>query len=201
MPTSAVSGHHDGAGEALRRMLQTSVDGLLALIQDLGEEELAARPHGLASVLWQIGHVAVCDAQLALQVGHPLDIPEGWEALFAMGASGEGPLPSQEAVVALLREANDDLVRLSGADLARSVTTPSGRTNPLAYRLMFLTVPSRAPRGQDHDAAGAPWQAEALGLSGCRMGRRARLRGTVGCDGASSCSCRACGAKTKAWWC
>ncbi|WP_324668901.1 DinB family protein [Geochorda subterranea] len=118
-------------------MLQTSADGLSALIEDMNEEELRARPHGLAPVLWQIGHVAVIDARLARQAGQPLDVPEGWEALFAMGASGEGHLPAREAVVGLLREANDGLVRLSRADLARPIERSPGGTEPLGYELAF----------------------------------------------------------------
>jgi len=133
------AGSESGAAaiEALQWMLQTSVEGLQSLLEDMDEEELAARPQGLAPVVWQVGHVAVFDAQLARQAGRPVDIPLGWEALFAKGSSGEGPLPPMERVMGLLRTANDQLVELCATDLARPVVTSSGQAAPLARALVF----------------------------------------------------------------
>ncbi|HEY8425170.1 MAG TPA: DinB family protein [Limnochordales bacterium] len=128
---------HDPASDALRWMLQTSAEGLQSLVKDMDEEEMSARPQGLAPVVWQIGHVAVFDAQLACWAGHSVDIPLGWEALFAKGASGEGPLPTMESVMALLRKANEELVKLCATDLGRPVITSSGQTAPLSSQLVF----------------------------------------------------------------
>ena len=137
MSASATMGAHEPAGDALHRVLQVSAERLGAFIEDMSDQEVRARPQGLAPVLWQLGHVAVTDARLANQAGEAVSIPEGWEKLFAMGSSGDGELPPREAVLGFLRDVSERLVRLSQGDLARPIEGPQGRTDPLGYRLAF----------------------------------------------------------------
>lgn len=125
------------AGPVLAELLRQSAEGMLAALQDMTDDELRARPHGLAPALWQVGHVALSDARLAERAGEPLTVPEGWAALFGRGTSGEGALPSREEVLHLFRQANERLVALCSGDLARTVESPPGRVAVLANRLAF----------------------------------------------------------------
>ncbi|NLG69025.1 MAG: DinB family protein [Firmicutes bacterium] len=125
------------AGTILAGMLRLSADGLLAALDDMSDDELRARPHGLAPALWQVGQVALSDARLARRAGAAVDLPEAWSTLFSRGTSGEGDLPSRAEVIRLFREVNDRVLDLCAGDLARTVETAAGRTDTLGNRLAF----------------------------------------------------------------
>ncbi len=125
------------AGAVLAGMLRRSADNLLAALDDMSDDELRARPHGLAPSLWQVGHVALSHAQLVRQAGATIDLPEAWSTLFEWGTSGEGDLPSRDEVIRLFREANDRMLELCAGDLARNVEYAPGRANTLGNLLAF----------------------------------------------------------------
>ena len=124
------------AGAVLAGMLRRSADSLLAALDDMSDDELRARPHGLAPALWQVGHL-VLDARIARGAGAAIDLPEGWSTLFEWGTSGEGDLPSRDEVVRLFREVNDRMLELCAGDLARDVEYAPGRTDTLGNLLAF----------------------------------------------------------------
>src|SRR5690606_27270361 len=61
--------------ETLREQLGKTGRMLLGVTGDVTEEEGAARPQGLAPIVWQVGHVTYYDALLVQEVlGGPLEV-------------------------------------------------------------------------------------------------------------------------------
>ncbi len=127
---------HTSGGPILARMLRRSADSLLAALDDMSDDELRARPHGLTPALWQVGHL-VLDARIARGAGAAIEVPEEWSALFEWGTSGEGVLPSRDEVIRLFREVNDRMLELCAGDLARTVEYAPGRSDTLGNLLAF----------------------------------------------------------------
>lgn len=80
--------------ELFRTQLESSGRTMLSVTKDVTEEEAVRRPHGLAPIVWQVGHVTYYDALLISDVlgGEP-DVPEEYAELFKQGSSGEGDFP------------------------------------------------------------------------------------------------------------
>ena len=74
--------------------------------------------------------------------------PRPVDSTIGQGAARDGERDG------VLREANQELVRLCGADLARPAPTGSGPTEPVLCPLI----------SRHHDSAGAAGQAEAAGV-------------------------------------
>lgn len=123
--------------KSIPRLLTISAERILQSLGGLSAEEIVARPHGLASALWQIGHVAVSDANLAIRAGDPVPVPEGYATLFAYGSSGGGALPGTDEVVRFFRDVHARLLCLAGGDLDKPTTSPSGTQLTIGDSLIF----------------------------------------------------------------
>ena len=110
----------------LQLQLRLTADRIRESLQDLRPEELVARPQGLAPVLWQLGHIALSDAALAKRAGEPMEIPAGFEELFARGTSGDGPYPPHWQVTEFFEAAQAALLKLAAGDLSRPAASPVG---------------------------------------------------------------------------
>lgn len=111
---------------ALQLQLRLTADRIRESLQDLRPEEFIARPHGLAPILWQVGHVALSDANLARRAGEPMEIPESYERLFARGTPGDGPYPPPSEVLEFFEAAQSALLELAAGDLGRPAASPIG---------------------------------------------------------------------------
>lgn len=92
--------------ETLREQLGKTGRMLLGVTGDVTEEEGAARPQGLAPIVWQVGHVTYYDALLVQEVlGGPLEVPEQYGEWFKQGSAatakprcqGKGQLQRQNS--------------------------------------------------------------------------------------------------------
>lgn len=107
-------------------------------VADLEPAEWVARPQGLAPILWQVGHLALVDAEGARKLGRSVTIPDTFPSLFGMGSTGEGPYPEPEEVMAVFNEATQHLTALAQGDLTQPSNDPSGRTRTAGDQLVFL---------------------------------------------------------------
>jgi len=123
--------------EVYRNQLTFSANSLLETTQDLTEEEGARRPHGLAPVVWQLGHITYYDARLVSQArGTELMVPASYGQLFAAGTSGEGPFPPLAEVRETFRRVNEEVLKL--LELPCELEVPSGPgKSSLAQAVMF----------------------------------------------------------------
>lgn len=103
--------------ELFRTQLQSSGRTLLNVTKDVTEEEAAERPHGLAPIVWQVGHVTYYDAVLVSSVrgGEP-DVPKEYAELFQQGTSGEGNFPSLADVRATAERVQTSVLELVELD-------------------------------------------------------------------------------------
>lgn len=126
--------------ETLRRQLDSSGRTLLGVTGDVTEEEAAARPHGLAPIVWQIGHVTYYDAQLVSQVlgGEP-GAPEEYARWFKQGSSGEGDFPSLADVRAVARRVQSRVLELADMDLSQPLDGGGAYSN-IGGALMFTLL-------------------------------------------------------------
>ncbi|WP_324715457.1 DinB family protein [Carboxydochorda subterranea] len=122
----------------LPSLLDMTAERIREALAGLSDAELRARPQGLAPALWQIGHVALSDANLAARAGEAVALPEGYAALFSRGSTGDGELPPKEDVLRLFQEAHDRLLRLAGGDLDRPAVSPSGAYRTVGEGLVFM---------------------------------------------------------------
>ncbi len=100
--------------EELKKQLEYTAAWLGQALADLSEEDGAARPQGLAPIVWQVGHVAYYDAWLVREVaGGELLVPAEYGQLFRQGSTGEGPLPALAEVRAEFQRAHQGLVHLA----------------------------------------------------------------------------------------
>jgi len=100
--------------QEIRKQLEFTAQWLEQALQDVSEAEAAARPEGLAPIVWQVGHMAYYDAWLVQDVaGGELLVPTGYRELFQQGTTGEGPLPPLAEVREAFRRAHAGLVRLA----------------------------------------------------------------------------------------
>lgn len=117
--------------------LRLTAERIRQALQDLSPQELVARPHGLAPVLWHVGHLALADANLARRAGQMLNIPDGFEGLFARATSGEGPYPPAAEVVQFFEAAQSALLTLAAADLSQPASSPIGAYTTVGGGIMW----------------------------------------------------------------
>lgn len=103
--------------ELFRQQLQSSGKITLTVTKDVTEEEAVERPHGLAPIVWQVGHVTYYDAVLISQVlgGEP-DVPAEYAELFKQGSSGEGDFPAFADVRAVAERVQAKMLELADVD-------------------------------------------------------------------------------------
>lgn len=111
---------------ALEYQLRLTAQRILDCLTDLSPDEMVARPQGLAPILWQLGHLSLSDTGLARRAGMDLAIPDGYEALFARGTTGDGPYPPHTEVVRFFEAAQNALLELARGDLNRPAASPIG---------------------------------------------------------------------------
>lgn len=121
----------------LEAQLQRQADRILASLADLSPPEFVARPQGLAPILWQVGHLGVSDKNLLKRVPLPVEIPEGYAALFGRG-SGTGTLPPVETVLTFFRDAHTGLLGLVAEDLERPLASPTDAYRTVGAGLMSM---------------------------------------------------------------
>lgn len=121
----------------LEAQLQRQADRILAALADLSPPEFVSRPQGLASILWQVGHLGLSDKNLLKRVPAPVEIPEGYNVLFGRG-SGNGSLPPTEVVLALFRDAHAGLLGLAVQDLERPLASPTDAYRTVGAGLMSM---------------------------------------------------------------
>lgn len=124
--------------QGLKGLFTLTAERLRESLEDFSPEELLARPQGLAPVLWQVGHVAFSEARFLERAGRPVPVPEGYEALFAMGSSGDGPFPGLEEVRAFFDEVNGQMAELAGGDPNQPVPSPRGAYRTAGEGLSFM---------------------------------------------------------------
>lgn len=123
--------------EVYRKQLTFSADSFLNTTADLTEEEAARRPHGLAPVVWQLGHIIFYEADLVSRVrGTDLIVPASYKDLFQSGTSGEGPLPTLAEVRETFRRVNEEMVNLLELPCELEVQTGPNKST-LAQSIMF----------------------------------------------------------------
>lgn len=125
-------------GQGLKGLFTLTADRLRESLEDFSPEDLLARPQGLAPVLWQLGHVAVSETGFLARAGRPVPMPEGYEALFAMGSSGDGPFPGLEEVLAFFGQVNGKMVELAGGDPDHPAASPRGTYRTAGEGLIFM---------------------------------------------------------------
>lgn len=104
--------------ETIKNQLRYTAGHLELALTDVSEDEAAARPQGLTSIVWQVGHMAYYDAWLVQQAtGGKLLVPEEYEELFRQGSTGDGPMPSLAEVRAAFQRAHEGLMKLADGDL------------------------------------------------------------------------------------
>ncbi len=109
-----------------RGLLAEMLDGTLRRIHraltDITEEDARARPQGLTSIVWQVGHIALVDARALLRSGVAVEVPPAFEPLFTTGSGGDADYPPLASVLPVLDGVNDRLRQLAQAgDLTRTV--------------------------------------------------------------------------------
>lgn len=104
--------------DEIRRQLTYTARWLEQGLADLSDQEAAARPQGLAPIVWQVGHMAYYDAWLVRWVTRgELLVPAEYEGLFRQGSTGDGPLPPLADVWAAFQRAHAGLLALADGDL------------------------------------------------------------------------------------
>lgn len=126
--------------ETLREQLGKTGRMLLGVTGDVTEEEGAARPQGLAPIVWQVGHVTYYDALLVQEVlGGPLEVPEQYGAWFKQGSSGQGDFPPLADVRAAAERVHARVLELVDRDLAQPLDGGPAYSD-LGGALMFTLV-------------------------------------------------------------
>ena len=110
----------------VRALVKQALAGGMGLMEralaDLSEEEAAQRPHGLAPIVWQVGHLAASEARLIKNLsGVDVSLPANYGELFARGSSGEGPFPPLSEVRAAFARGQEELLKIAEGDLSRAV--------------------------------------------------------------------------------
>jgi len=126
--------------EIIKEQLNFTFQQLEGALSGVSEEEGAARPQGLAPIVWQVGHTAYYDAWLVeLAIGGPLLVPAHYAELFQQGSTGDGPLPSLAEVRAAFRRAHEGLLQLADGDLNRPAVSGS-EFSTVGGGLIFINV-------------------------------------------------------------
>lgn len=123
--------------DIFRKQLEFSGTSLLKATEDLTDEEAAHRPHDLAPIVWQVGHIAYYDAVLLSKVhgGEP-DVPAEYAQLFKQGSSGEGDFPPLSEVRATFQRVHEEILKLAELELDRELEG-GPLSSTLAGALMF----------------------------------------------------------------
>ena len=120
-------------------MLDRTADRVAQLVKDLSEEDVRARPHGLAPVAWQVGHIATVDGKAMTRADLASPIPEAYVPLFDTGTGREGDYPPLAVLLPLLAVCNAQLRTLAlEGDLDRPIEGVRSYTSA-GEALLFLT--------------------------------------------------------------
>lgn len=124
------------------QQLTVSFDRLKKCVADLTDEEARRQLAGkLSPVIWQLGHVAVSDAQFAQRAGGSYAVPPHFANLFKMGSGGQADYPSLEEVSAVLSQAHRSL--LAAAQEADYTKPLEGRSYSTVGELLVFAVQHR----------------------------------------------------------
>ncbi|HLT58638.1 MAG: DinB family protein [Limnochordales bacterium] len=108
--------------ELLKQALTGGAGMIDRAVSDLTEEEAAQSPHGLAPIVWQVGHLAVSEARLVQQLlGVEVELPASYGDLFPFGSSGTGSFPPLAEVRENFTRVHQQLLKAAEGDLARAV--------------------------------------------------------------------------------
>lgn len=67
------------------------------LVKDVREEDMTACPGGFTNhPAFTIGHLVSANNLILKTLGHPMQMPDGWDALFRRKGPGDPTLPSQD---------------------------------------------------------------------------------------------------------
>lgn len=73
--------------------LDLTAERALKATADLSDDEARQRPHRLASIVWQLGHITFYDGRAAARAGGDVVVPAEYEALFKIGTGDAANLP------------------------------------------------------------------------------------------------------------
>jgi uncharacterized damage-inducible protein DinB len=73
--------------------LDLTAERALKATADLSDEEARKRPQGLASIVWQLGHIAFYDGRATARAGGDVVVPAEYEALFKIGTGDAANFP------------------------------------------------------------------------------------------------------------
>lgn len=120
-------------------LLDRTVDRVAQLVRDVSEEDVRARPHGLAPIAWQVGHIATVDGKALTRAGLASPVPETYPPLFDTGTGREGDYPPLSELLSLLALCNADARTLAlEGDLDRPIEGVRSYASP-GEALLFLT--------------------------------------------------------------
>jgi hypothetical protein len=107
--------------DALIHGFRLNVDYTLALVEDVEDGDMLARPGGFANhPAFTLGHLVTATALTVKVLGQGYEVPEGWDELFRRRGPGDPTLPVEEPdrypakaqLVAVLKLKADRVVRL-----------------------------------------------------------------------------------------
>lgn len=109
--------------ETLQYGLSATHTRIHRCLEEISEEDAGRSPiAGLASIVWQIGHLAWADFGFARRVDGRVEMPAGYDGLFKPGTGGEGPYPTLKDVTVALDRAHQSLEGIARtADLATPI--------------------------------------------------------------------------------
>jgi hypothetical protein len=108
--------------------------------EGLSEAELKARPQGLTSVLWQVGHLAASDSALLGRAGVNLKLPEWLRPLYAKDSTGEGLTQSMAEIWGVFDPIQAALLELCSSDLDKPIDHPAKIYSNVGEGLLYMQI-------------------------------------------------------------